>query len=315
MTTTGGGTDLADRAAGPGPTPQRSLRFLLSRGWITGIVTAIIGATLCFTVLAPWQFSRHAERAAANAAITDSVGAAPVPLDELLPRTAQVSGATTWREVTATGVFLADRQVAVGLRQDDASQPALEILVPLQLADGSVLLVDRGYVPVSAYPGTVPLPAPPSGTVTVTGRLQPWQPDPLQRPAIQRTGYLEVRGISPTSVPGLTEVRGGFVQLVDGSPGVLTPIGVPQIDAGPFLSYAWQWITFGTMALLALAFFIRREYVDPRPDDAQDGQDGPGDPTARRADDPTDGGPPAAPRPQRTRRRRGGFDRSELYDS
>ncbi|MEJ7651716.1 MAG: SURF1 family cytochrome oxidase biogenesis protein [Nakamurella sp.] len=334
--------------AAPTPAPDARERsraaFLASPGWISAIVGAIVGSALCFFVLAPWQFNRNAERSAENARIIATATADPVPLAEVLPAGGQATDQQAFRPVTVTGTFLADRQVAVGLRQNQASQPSVEILTPLQLSDGSVLLVDRGYLSANTYNGSIPLPPPPAGLVTVTARIQPYQPDPLQRPAIQRDGYLEVRGIEATSVPGLSDVRGGFVQLTENSPGVLGAIGVPQVDSGPFLSYAWQWITFGTMALLALGFFIYREVVDPRDDPRDDPAEDPRTATPGRpetagsgagpaadapsgdrhdGDDGDDGddsanptGPPLV-KPQRSSRsaRTPRFDRSQLYDS
>ena len=62
----------------------------------------------------------------------------------------------------------------------------------------------------------------------------------------------------------------GYIQLTDGSPGVLTPIELPQTDSGPFLSYALQWEAFGVIALIGLGVFIYREAADPRPPDDRD---------------------------------------------
>ena len=57
----------------------------------------------------------------------------------------------------------------------------------------------------------------------------------------------------------------GFVQLSAGSPGVLIPIGVPDRDDGPYLSYALQWCVFGAVALLSVGFFAYRETSVPYP--------------------------------------------------
>lgn len=289
----------------PAPTVQLAtvrsrMTFLGRPGWIAAIAAAIAFAILCFTVLAPWQFSRNQQRSAQNAAIAAAIDAPAEPLAQRLPPGDGVQPDEVWQQATATGVFLTDRQVLVRLRQDAAGDPASEVLTPLQLADGSVLLVDRGYISIADLAnGVSPLP-PPSGTVTVTGRLQPYQPDPLQRAAVRTGDRLEVYGISATSISGLPgPVHGGFIQLVAGSPGVLAPISVPQMDSGPFLSYAWQWLAFGTMGLFAVGFFIVREFSDPR------------EPVDRRQ--PADDSPHTTPSPQAGRAK--GFDRSSLYDS
>lgn len=279
------------------------LAFLRSPGWIAAVLAAIIGAALCYTVLAPWQFHRNAERSAQNAAIAAAINDPPQPIEQRLPLGAGVPSNQVWQQATATGTFLADKQVVVRLRQDLAGQPASEVLTPLRLANGSVVLVDRGYIPADdPAPGSYP---PPAGSVTVTGRLQPYQPDPLNRPPHVAGGHLEVYGISKTSIAGLPgPVLGGFIQLVDGTPGVLAPISVPQIDSGPFLSYAWQWLSFGTMGLLALGYFIYREFTDPR------------EPVDDDAEHPAAGTfTSAATGPSQKPHRSKGFDRSSLYDA
>jgi len=289
--------------------PRRSWRFLASPGWIGGILAALAFATVCWAVLAPWQFSRHAERDASNAQVAAAANAASRPVNELLFTDREPDAASTWQPATATGTFEPQHQVYVRLRQDVGGAPASEIVVPLRLTDGTAVLIDRGYVSATDTVNDVPLPSLPTGTVTVTGRVQPDQPDPLDRPAQVTDGRTDVLGIEAAAIPGLAgPVRQGFLQLVDGSPGVLTPIGVPQVDEGPFLSYALQWCAFGGMALLAIGFFVVREYRDPRPAELPGAEESAAgvQPHAVAADRWS-----AATAARRSRR----FDRSQLYDS
>lgn len=292
--------------------------FLLTPGWLVGILLVLLFAASCFAILAPWQFARHDERSAENAQIAAAVDAPVGRAEAAVPVDAPPSATALWRAVTATGTFRPEGQVFVRLRQDDRGRPVSEVVVPLDLADGTVLLVDRGYVELteSGVGADLRLPA---GPVTVTGRVQALQPDPLGRPASLQDGRTVVTGIDASigasggTGNGLV-VRQGFVQLVAGSPGALQPIGTPQLDGGPYLSYAWQWITFGVIALVGMGVLISREAAHPRE------QDDPRDP---RNDPPSDapslpGGPaPAlesAGRARRGRPARDGFDRSQLYD-
>jgi cytochrome oxidase assembly protein ShyY1 len=57
---------------------------------------------------------------------------------------------------------------------------------------------------------------------------------------------------------GLT-IRPGYFQLDQNQPGVLGALPLPQLDSGPFFSYALQWIAFGTMAVLGWLYFTIRE--------------------------------------------------------
>lgn len=297
-------TEVAPPLTPPAPSaPRRSWRFLLSPGWITAAVLAVGFALACYTVLAPWQFGRNADRAAQNDAIAAAANAPVQPIDAVLPPGASSAG-KEWRQVTATGEYLSGQQVVVRLRQNFAGQPSSQVVTPLQLRDGTVVLVNRGDVDVNSLAGGAPPPAAPAGEVTVTGRLQTMQPDPLGRPG-QRIGErTEVYGIEPAGMPPLPgPLRDGVLQLMPGQPGVFTPIEVPQLDAGPFLAYAWQWLIFGTMGLLAFGYFAVKEATDPREPVPADGRPTSAGPVPRHGTEPT---------PQRRRR---GFDRSQLYDS
>ncbi|MGH3966937.1 MAG: SURF1 family protein, partial [Mycobacterium sp.] len=58
-----------------------------------------------------------------------------------------------------------------------------------------------------------------------------------------------------TGVP----LAGSYLQLVDNQPDGLGVIGVPHLDAGPFLSYGIQWISFGIIAPILLTYFVYTE--------------------------------------------------------
>jgi len=283
-----------DTASRPRPSTAVRAKVLLQPGWISVILLAILFAGTCWAILAPWQFSRHTEREARNSAITSAVSNPAVPVTDLLSTTVEPDPSVAWKLVTATGTFAPDEQVFVRLRQLNG-RPAFEVVVPLVLTDGTRLLVDRGYVAAGMSTAGLDLPDLPTGQVTITGRTQQEQPYPSQRDAVLNEGRVEVYGISTdrlreTGVPVLR----GFVQLIVGSPGVLEEIGVPQLDSGPYLSYAYQWITFGAVALAAIGFFAYREVTDPLEDDEE----------TPYSDEP-------APRKPKSR----GFDKSSLYDS
>jgi cytochrome oxidase assembly protein ShyY1 len=288
---------------------MKRLAFLLRPGWIAVILAGLAFAGACFFVLAPWQFDRNAERTAQNAAITAALGAEPVPVSELMSPSAQPSEAALGRVVTATGTFDGSRQVQVRLRQSSAGQPISEVVLPFRLTTGETLLVDRGSVSFLEVNKGVTIPDPPAGQVTITGRVQDDQLDPSQRPPHLADGQVQVTEISAAMMrkafPGQPDESflAGFVQLTGQSPGVLTPIEVPQTDPGPFLSYALQWEVFGVVALVGLAIFVVREIRDPRTDEPDE------------LGGPTPPGPDPAPVPAgRRRRARDGFDRSQLWD-
>ncbi len=295
MTTTPARPDAA------APTRGR-FAFLLSPGWIAAILAAVAFAATCFLLLAPWQFARHSERSAQNAAIGAALAAQPVPVAELMNAAGQPTQNALWRVVTATGTFDAERQVQVRLRQDSNGNPVSEVVTPFRLDSGQWLLVDRGYVGFTDVRNGVPIPDPPAGRVTISGRVQAEQVDPLNRQPLAVQDRIEAYAINVGAVTSPAtggpvpdaEFLQGYIQLTGGSPGVLTPIDLPQTDAGPFLSYALQWEAFGVIALIGIGIFVYREVATPRPPDD-------------RVDEGVD--PPVESRRPRER-----FDRSRLYD-
>ncbi len=308
------------------------LRFLATPRWIVLGIAVIAFTLACYFLLAPWQFSRSTEHDAQMAEVAAAVAAAPADVGELLTSTRQPGEGTQWRMATATGHFDAGHQSYIRLRQDNDGQPAYEVVVPFVTPTGAVL-VDRGYVPYQAVQeSSLQLPALPTGTVTITGRVQPDQTDPRSRPPVTvpdgHTAYTAASSSILDTAPGLAgPVYRGFLQLTADSVGVIDAIALPQGDASrPFFSYAIQWLSFGAIAVLGFGYFIYREFHDPIDGDIYvngppqgDGGDeydaalapgarGPGPATAS-------AGGTARDAPSADGRKRGRFDKSRLYDS
>lgn len=300
------------------------MRFLATPRWIALEVAVVAFVLACYFLLAPWQFSRSDQHNSQMAEIARAVAAPPADVSTLLTTTSQPGIGLTYRTARATGHFDATGEALIRLRQDADGNPAYEVVVPFVTSSGTVL-VDRGYVSYqSVQQNSAPIPALPSGTVTVEGRVQPDQTDPKNRGPVVvpdgHTAYTAASSVIVSASSGSTVYR-GYLQLVDGSTGVIEAIPLPQPDdARPFFEYAIQWLIFGAIAVLGLGYFIYREYRDPvegeiyltGPDDAESGApdpDGraPGDPAAPRMTTDT----AAREGASRARKR---FDKSQLYD-
>ena len=254
--------------APPTQRPRPRVGFLLQPGWLAAIAGALAFTAACWLILAPWQFRRNSETAQTNAGIDAAQHATPVPVDQYLSTTNEPAEKSFWQPVTATGTFLPDRMYYVRLRQDAGGNPVSEVVLPMRLTDGTVLLVDRGTRSILDIGTGFHLPPVPTGLVTVTGRVQQDQTDPRNRKPGLLNGLEQAYAVNADALAGAAttpgNVRLGYIQLMNGSPGVLDEIGMPQTDSGPYLSYALQWCAFGAMSLLAIGYFIFREATDPR---------------------------------------------------
>lgn len=246
----------------------RRLRFLVNPGWLALAVVVAGFAYLCFTLLAPWQLGKNSDTEQRNTLISDSFSAQPAPLAEVLGPGQAPSTTDEWRRVTVTGTYLPGQQVLARLRSV-LGKPAYEVLTPMRIStgnlQGAVVLVDRGFVrPVQ---GTQPPPVAtaPTGEVSIQARLR-LDEQAQQRADFDTGGVQQVYAVNAAAVgtaTGLT-ITPGYLQLAEDQPGVLGALPLPQLDAGPYLSYGLQWIAFGIMAPLGLGYFVWAELRERR---------------------------------------------------
>jgi cytochrome oxidase assembly protein ShyY1 len=236
-------------------------RFAFNRRWYGYLAMAIAFALAC-VLLSQWQFARRDEALVEVTAIQANYDSDPVALESALPGLDDYDDSVKWTPVTVTGTYLVDEQLLVRNRPYKGT-PGFEVLTPLRLADGSVFVVDRGWVAPGALqdlPDEVP--APPSGEVTVVAYLKPGEPSIAGRTAPAG----QVPTIQLDEVAALLDAptyTGAYGILASESPAPLTrPAAAPRpvADEGPHLSYAVQWIVFALFGFGGLAYALRQEY-------------------------------------------------------
>lgn len=239
---------------------MRRLTFLLKPSWLALLVVVVAFAYLCFTVLAPWQLGKNTKTSRENAQISRSLTEAPVPVTSLLPQQNSSAPDAQWQRVTATGQYRPEAQVLARLRTIEG-KPAFEVLVPFQVDGGPTVLVDRGYVRPEQGSRVPAIPAPPTGPVTITARLRASEGLARDKEPFRQDGVQQVYSINVEQISAITGVplAGTYLQLVEDQPGGLGVIGLPHLDAGPFLSYGIQWIAFGIIAPIGVGYFVFSE--------------------------------------------------------
>lgn len=241
---------------------------------------ALVFATAC-VFLGRWQLHRYQAKHAKAELVSRNYDAPPVPLGRLLPSpTTALRASLEWRQVQAEGTYDSPGTLLVRNRphrgQGAQGVYGYEVLVPLRLDDGTVLLVDRGWLPNGTRgndPGAAPdaVPAPPRGRVQVLARLKPSEPAHAERLPPGQVASIAVRQIGARL--GLPVYQAYAVLARESpsaspAPALLDP---PVLDGGEGInaSYAVQWLLF---ALLGLGFPIwvarrRRDAVRQPGDD------------------------------------------------
>jgi cytochrome oxidase assembly protein ShyY1 len=240
---------------------MKRLAFLLRPGWIALALVVAMFTYLALTVLAPWQLGKNTRTSRENQQIEASLTAQPVAVTSLLPGQDSSAPDAQWRRVTATGRYLPDAEVLARLRVIGGA-PAYEVLTAFAVDGGPTVLVNRGYVHPDQGTAVPAIPAPPEGTVNITARLRDSETAPTdEKQPFTEDGFQQVYAIDTGQIANLTKtpLTGSYLQLVEKQPGGLDVLPLPQLDAGPFLSYGIQWIAFGIVAPLGLGYFAYSE--------------------------------------------------------
>jgi cytochrome oxidase assembly protein ShyY1 len=230
-----------------------------------GLVLVAVAVSVACVFLGRWQWHRHVARDAAIQLVKQNYAADAVPLADLLPAPGSVLDPDdVWRQVTVTGTYDADATVLLRNRPVDG-QPGFHVLVPLDLRDGSALVVDRGWVAWDDdASGEVSVPAPPEGEVTVTVHLR------ADEPASDRSapaGQVQAIDVEQVLAAGGAQVEsfGAYGAVVEENPAAPNRLGSlpePSVDPGSHLSYAFQWWTFSVGSIAAFGWLARRELLE-----------------------------------------------------
>ncbi|MDQ4149266.1 MAG: SURF1 family protein [Actinomycetota bacterium] len=242
-------------------------RFLLRPPWIfLNLLVALIVAVCAG--LGRWQLQRLEERRAENAKIAALSSLPPEELTDVVPSpapSAEEAAASAYRTVTVTGSYRPDEEIVVLTRSNsDGSRTGNHVLTPLVTSAGHIILVNRGWVPLTMNEPPIAEAAPPEGRVRVTGILLPSEEEGPARVS----GGKDVRAASKIDVPALSRQLPGptyplYLRLQSQDPpaprDLPQPVPLPKATEGPHVSYAIQWFTFGVIALITYGALIRRE--------------------------------------------------------
>lgn len=224
------------------------------------LIVLVISAT-CVS-LGFWQIARLGQaQAARSLALTRGEGAA-VPFETVVGLDVDPQS-VVFRQVIVEGEFLLAEEIAITNRTRH-DQAGSDIVTPLVLADGSIVLVRRGWVPVESATPPVRGAEPPQGPVTVRGALVQSEPrlpftPPFPDGTLRTMSRLDIQRISEQLDAPVAPVA---IVATDVTPSSGRDLPVPiELDLpseGPHRSYAGQWFLFALIALVTYGFLLRR---------------------------------------------------------
>ncbi|WP_068258277.1 SURF1 family cytochrome oxidase biogenesis protein [Janibacter limosus] len=244
------------------------LRLAVTPRWLGWFALALAASIACVW-LGQWQWGKYEDKSARADRIETHYAAAPIPVTQVLTDE-PVPLQDEWIRVTATGQYLTDEQLLVRNRPLDGTY-GYEVLVPLRLEGGQVLIVDRGWVPNSPKGADIApeVPAAPEGEVTATGWVRLGEKD-LGRD--MQPGQLASINLSAADAQIDGDLLGGYLSLQSEDPQVPRPepLEVPDTGTGPHLAYAIQWWLVIPAFWAFLVIALRREALEgtervPRP--------------------------------------------------
>ncbi|MFO1311924.1 MAG: SURF1 family protein [Burkholderiales bacterium] len=203
-----------------------------------------------------WQRGRMEQKLALRAQVESASKADPVAM----PR------ATAWddwrfRPVRATGVFDAAHQILIDNRIR-GGRAGYDVVAPLALTDGRVVLVDRGWVPAGASRAELPQVPPPAGQVTVAGRINrpPAAYLELGAGTVQGRVWQNLDLARYEAATGLAVLPVIVEQTAAAGPGddLVRDWPAPDLGAEKHMSYMLQWFAFAATTLGLWGYFTWR---------------------------------------------------------
>jgi len=234
-------------------------KFLLRPKWLAFHVLIVALVTIML-MLANWQWHRYHQRIAFNNTLIERVDTPTQPLEQVLAEFPSASDAE-WRSVVVKGKYLQDHDIQI-VNVSQGGRPGFDPVTPLQLSDGRLILINRGFIPLGATVQQAP-----TGPVTLQGRLRASSAKRLGAVSDASSGVLtEVQRIDIARLQQQmpSPLVNVYAEMQSSSPAddaALSRIAEPTFSNGPHLGYVGQWILFSLCALGGWFAIVRRETI------------------------------------------------------
>ncbi|WP_439364893.1 SURF1 family protein [Bradyrhizobium sp. DASA03005] len=234
--------------------------------WLT--VLSLVAFVLLIA-LGVWQVERRAWKLALIDRVEQRVHAPAQPIPSPAAWPAVSAASDEYRHVSLSGRFLQDGETLVQAVTEEG--PGYWVLTPLQRDDGTLVLINRGFVPSERRDASTRRDGNPEGRVEITGLLRITEPRGgfLRNNVPQHNRWYSRDVAAIAAARGLREVAPFFVDADAGSQIAGGPIGGLTVIRFPnnHLIYALTWFALAFMLAGRLfvtfggGLFRRRRFV------------------------------------------------------
>jgi surfeit locus 1 family protein len=199
--------------------------------------------------LGVWQVERRAWKLALIDRVEQRVHAPAQPIPSPASWPAITAAGDEYRHVSVSGYFLHDRETLVQAVTEEG--PGYWVLTPLQRADGTLVLINRGFVPSERRDASTRRAGNPDGQVEVSGLLRITEPKGgfLRDNVPQHNRWYSRDVAAIAAARDLQNVAPFFVDADAGSQSGGGPIGGLTVIRFPnnHLIYALTWFALAFM--------------------------------------------------------------------
>ena len=246
------------------------MKQLFALRWLVMHIVVVVVAVVFFS-LGLWQLSRLDHRRVENTVGERRFTSEPQDLETILSSAGGDLDSLVYRRASVIGRFDPENEVLIR-SQVYRGGAGFHIITPLVLADGSAVLVNRGWVPLIVDRVPVVQAPPATGEVEVLGWLEVTKTRGALGPRDPAEGRLvtmnrvDIGRIQRQVSYQLTPI---YLSALDEREANLPiPLEPPTFDEeGPHLGYAIQWFGFVLVGLIGYGFLIRRTLAaSPNPE-------------------------------------------------
>jgi cytochrome oxidase assembly protein ShyY1 len=234
------------------------VRRLFTPRWIL-IHLGVISLIVLMINLGLWQLDRLDNKRRLNEAVAERAVEPVAPYSQIRQEGLDNPKDLEWRRVSLEGKYLTEKPITLINRSSNGSA-GYNSLVPFQLENGDLMLVNRGFVPLATAN-----PKAPEGSLQIVGFLRVSQ----SRSALGAIDNTDANNteFQRVDIPLIMKSLGAqplehYLQLVKESPTTNAqwpePVALPEPSEGSHLSYAFQWFFFCAVAFVAWVVVIRR---------------------------------------------------------